>query len=244
MQCFAKFCKQCFASFVNTSFARFRKYFFRSFTFVSPIEGCKVSQTRVSLFLQGFTILSSQEFSNKFFVSLVSQGVCNRQFANEHMNTTAYTSARSGGLISLCYPTALSSGMEVLKLYKQKWKEEGGKKCMGTKSLWEIGRCNCWPKIYRVFKNKPTWFCFLEAKWHWDLEEFWGNLGQIPPCRCWLKQLGWSCCSITGLCLVQRPLKLNEVQYVTCAIAFHYIIITLLVHWLLLRNITFSLIIT
>ena len=89
LQCFAKFCKQCFASFVNTSFARFRKYFFRSFTFVSPIEGCKVSQTRVSLFLQGFTILSSQEFSNKFFVSLVSQGVCNRQFADEHMNTTA-----------------------------------------------------------------------------------------------------------------------------------------------------------
>ena len=175
MQCFAKFCKQCFASFVNTSFARFRKYIFRSFTFVSPIQGCKVSQTRVSLCLQGFTILSSQEFSNKFFVSLVSQGVCNRQFANEHMNTTAYTSARSGGLISLCYPTALSSGMEVLKLYKQKWKEEGGKKCMGTKSLWEIGRCNCWPKIYRVFKNKPTWFCFLEAKWHWDLEEFWGK---------------------------------------------------------------------
>ena len=44
------------------------------------------------------------------------------------------------------------------------------------KSFGDIGRCNCWPKMSKVFKIKLP---FLGAKC--ALEEFWRNLGHIPP---------------------------------------------------------------
>ena len=44
------------------------------------------------------------------------------------------------------------------------------------KSFGDIGRCNCWPKMSKVFKIKLP---FLGAKC--APEEFWRNLGHIPP---------------------------------------------------------------
>ena len=63
---------------------------------------------------------------------------------------------------NLCYVIALSTGMVVLKVYSAtKRKIRRIKEMWGKRSLWDIGRCNYWPKFLKIFKTNFSDF-FLE----------------------------------------------------------------------------------
>ena len=49
----------------------------------------------------------------------------------------------------------------------------------GKKSFWDIGRCNCWPKISEVFKTKPPFFFGSKTsspRFHINLDRFYQSV--------------------------------------------------------------------